>query len=173
MQVLNRGLGPRVFNVKAGEDRVAQVTLLPGQSADLDLVDPKDPVLTAWVDAEEVMLGADAERRMRRDQKGTEDRAERMASLRKELAELEAEQAREVAPPDAALRSPPAQFGGDGGPQQMPTPGGRAGDPTPKQGDGTPAQKAEAARREQAEPTGAASQPAPKAEQKPAAKAKG
>ncbi|MGY2049586.1 hypothetical protein [Methylobacterium sp. JK268] len=56
VQVTNRARGARLFWVR-GE--AAPRRLGPGESADLDLLDPHDPLLRAWMRAGEVEIAAE------------------------------------------------------------------------------------------------------------------
>lgn len=54
VMVTNRAKGPRFFHEK---DRTQPTVLLPGESADLDLVSRTDKVLKAWEEAGEIEFG--------------------------------------------------------------------------------------------------------------------
>lgn len=137
--VVNRAAGPRMFQVKGAAPGAAiAVTLLPGESGDLDLVSENDRVLQGWVEADEVLVGADAEKYLSRRKMPVDALVKRQAELRAELASLDAQ----MPAVDPVILTPPHQFGGDGGPEQMPTVDGVSGGaPTPAQGEGTAEQK--------------------------------
>lgn len=131
VMVVNRAPGPRSFNVKgAASGAASQITLQPGESADLDLMSEDEPVLKAWMENDEVLVGGAAQKFMKKRQVPMEQLTKRAAELRAELAQIEAQMGDDG---DAAEKTPPHQFGGDGGPKQMPTVDGRAGAPTPAQ----------------------------------------
>lgn len=66
--IFNAAPGPRVFHVRTADGSPGTVTLPPGGSADLDLLVPveADPVLGAWVEAETVLVGDDAAKRLKK-----------------------------------------------------------------------------------------------------------
>lgn len=132
--VVNRAPGPRVFNVKPGKGQGAthQVTLAPGEARELDLVNPEDDkVLQGWIENDEVLVGADAEKLLKKRRMSPEQLAEKRAALVRELAALDADMASMAG--DAASRTPPRQFGGDGGPEEVPQVGDTTHAPTPSQ----------------------------------------
>lgn len=59
MNVTNKAPGGRGFTVKVGTAGMEQVILQPGETADLELFDPKNPIYKFWVDKGEVVYGAD------------------------------------------------------------------------------------------------------------------
>lgn len=55
--VTNRAAGPRFLNVKEGE-LVTQRVLQPGETADLELVNPKEPAFKAMVESGQIVVGS-------------------------------------------------------------------------------------------------------------------
>jgi hypothetical protein len=58
-KVTNKSPGGRGFTVKVGAAGVEQVILQPGETADLEIFDPKNPIYKFWVDKGEIVYGAD------------------------------------------------------------------------------------------------------------------
>ncbi|MBY0298991.1 MAG: hypothetical protein K2X71_23660 [Methylobacterium sp.] len=59
VEITNRAKGPRIIYAKGTGSAPVARTLAPGETADVELfraVD-KDPVVKAWVDAEELIIG--------------------------------------------------------------------------------------------------------------------
>jgi hypothetical protein len=127
--VRNAAPGPRVLHLKDGR---GAVTLAPGEVADDDF-DLTGVAEKAQVDAGELEVGTKAERARKAalDPKEREKLTKERAEIAARLAEID--DTLGSADAGAADRTPPHQFGGDGGPEQMPTVGGRDGAPTPKQ----------------------------------------
>ncbi|MGE7415446.1 hypothetical protein [Methylobacterium tarhaniae] len=59
VEVTNRALGPRILYVKGADGAPVPRTLARGETADVELHrGPKDdPILGAWVDAQEIIIG--------------------------------------------------------------------------------------------------------------------
>jgi hypothetical protein len=120
----NKADGPRVFALKGGR----RVTLLPGQSGELELArgPDEDPVIKGWLDKGE-LVETDA-KKLEAD-KAEADKvlpkaAEVFEAQAKIRAALERQRAQEL---DSERRTPPRQFAGDGGPQQDGTVDGASG----------------------------------------------
>lgn len=60
VEITNKALGPRVVWEKIPGGGARQRVIQMGETADLSLADPKDPVLAAWKEAGEVVFGPQA-----------------------------------------------------------------------------------------------------------------
>lgn len=61
VEIINKALGPRVVWEKTPGGGARQRVLQMGETADLALANPKDPVLAAWKEAGEVVFGLQAD----------------------------------------------------------------------------------------------------------------
>lgn len=143
--IRNTSAGPRFFNVVGGAQRV----LMPGETLNLDLLVPidQDKGMKDMIERGEIKLVSDGS--LASAAATTEFDPDALRQAQQRLADAQSDvdrmmTARAALEVDAARRTPPRQFGGDGGPEQMPTVAGTPGAPTPNQGDGTKEQRAEA-----------------------------
>lgn len=132
--ITNKAPGPRVFNLKGAHPSVVlQRTLMPGESAEIELLVPinQDPVLKAMLEAGEIEEGGETQKSGAVDSNAVLEAEKKAAEAVAEVEKLRGElQAAEV---DSARRTPPRMQGSDGGPQQSPTVDGFGGDKTPPQ----------------------------------------
>ncbi|ACL58459.1 hypothetical protein [Methylobacterium nodulans] len=57
VEITNRALGPRIVWEKGERGKPVQRTLRRGETADVQLHNPDDPILKVWVEKGEIVLG--------------------------------------------------------------------------------------------------------------------
>lgn len=119
----NKSGGPRILHVKGPGDAVYERVLAPGEAAEFELANAEGQVEKGMIARGELEVDGEPDKApMRALSSAPDDPAGPEAVQRAAL--------------DSDRRSPPRQFGGDGGPEQMPTVDGRDGEKTRAQEEG-------------------------------------
>lgn len=107
--IKNTSRGTRTFQVR-DKNRVRTVFLDPGQEADLDVVDTKDPVFAAMVESKEIRVGKSSRRKD--DDDGDEGQDGTGASGTGDLSDPAIQKASEQNPKQLADREAATNAGG-------------------------------------------------------------